>query len=149
MHGAGGTDGGIGQFLLGFAMMYGGFYVLFNAIIVQSSFGLGMSMYGFSALGGRLNITSGMVMIPFLFGIRIVFYNAKKDVGWLLARGALVALIFGILSSSQFSMRAMSAFELITIMVLAFGGLGLFLRAIQAPLRLCVSTQAALRAAIR
>jgi hypothetical protein len=38
-------------------------------------------MYGFSAFGGRLNITSGMVMIPLLFGIGMVFYNAKSYVG--------------------------------------------------------------------
>lgn len=131
MRGAGGTDGGIGQFLIGLVMMCGGFYLLFSAISVHSSFGMGMRLYGFNAFGGNIGITTGMVMIPFIFGIGIIFYNSKNVIGWLLAGGALVALIFGVISAIQFNLRSMSAFELITILVLAIGGLGLFLRSLR------------------
>ena len=128
MRGAGGTDGGIGQFLIGFVMMCSGFYLLFNAITVRSAFGLGMGLYGFSAFGTQVSVTTGMVLVPFMFGIGMMFYNSKNKVGWLLTGGSLVALGFGVIASIQFSLRSMSAFELITILVLAIGGLGLFLR---------------------
>jgi uncharacterized protein len=128
MRGAGGTDGGIGQFLIGFVMMCSGFYLLFNAITVRSAFGLGMGLYGFSAFGTQVSVTTGMVLVPFMFGIGMMFYNSKNKVGWLLTGGSLVALVFGVIASIQFSLRSMSAFELITILVLAIGGLGLFLR---------------------
>lgn len=131
MRGAGGTDGGIGQFLIGFIMMCAGFYLLFNAIMVRSTFGLGMPLYGFGAFGSQWSITSGMVLVPFMFGIGIVFYNSRNPFGWLLSGGSLVALIFGVITSIQFSMRAMSAFELITILVLAIGGTGLFFRSLR------------------
>ena len=131
MRGAGGTDGGIGQFLIGLVMMCGGFYLLFSAITVQSSFGMGMRLYGFNAFGANYGITTGMVMIPFIFGIGFIFYDSRKIIGWLLAGGALVALTFGVIASIQFAMRPMSAFELISILVLSIGGLGLFLRSLK------------------
>jgi hypothetical protein len=68
-----------------------------------------------------------MVMIPFILGITVVFYNAKNLIGWLLALGSLAAMIYGVIASTHFTLRTMTAFELITILVLCFGGLGLFL----------------------
>jgi hypothetical protein len=129
--GAGGTSGGVGQFILGLAMMCGGFYMLLNSIVVNSSFGFGYPVYGFSSFGGMYSITTGMIMIPFLIGVAIVFYNSRNILGWVLAGGSLVALIFGVIASIHFNFRSMSAFDLIVILVLAFGGLGLFLRSLR------------------
>ncbi|MEC7121182.1 MAG: hypothetical protein VXW65_14945 [Pseudomonadota bacterium] len=126
--GAGGTEGGIGLFLIGLIMMVGGFYLLLNSIAVTSNFGFGARLFSF---GGGWGVTSGMLMIPFMIGIGIIFYNAKNWAGWLLSGGALVALIFGVISSIRFTFRSMSAFDLIVILVLAIGGLGLFLRSLQ------------------
>tara|TARA_B100000315_G_scaffold252165_1_gene288363 strand:+ start:19013 stop:19162 length:150 start_codon:yes stop_codon:yes gene_type:complete len=44
----------------------------------------------------------------------------------------MIPFIFGVISSVQFSFRSMSAFDLITILVLAAGGLGLFLNSLRA-----------------
>jgi len=131
MRGAGGTSGGLGQFFIGFIMMCGGFYLLLNAISVSSNFGMGSRLYGFSALGGNYSITSGIIMIPFIIGIGIIFYNSKNILGWLLALGSITGLIFGVISSIRFTFKTMSAFDLITILVLAMGGLGLFLRSLK------------------
>lgn len=46
--------------------------------------------------------------------------------------GSITALIFGIISSVRFSLRTMSSYDLIVILVLAIGGLGLFLRSLKA-----------------
>ena len=132
MKGAGGTSGGLGQFFIGLIMMCGGFYMLLNAITVTSSFGMGMRLYGFSAMGGSYNVTSGMIMIPFIFGVGLIFYNSKNILGWILSIGSITALIFGVISSIRFSFRTMTSFDLIVILVLAMGGLGLFLRSLKA-----------------
>ncbi len=129
MRGAGGTSGGVGQFFIGFIMMCGGFYLLLNSITVVSTFGFGARLYSFS--GGRFGITSGMIMIPFMFGIGFVFYNAKNILGWLLAGGSITALIFGVISSIRFSFTTMSAFDLIIILILTVGGIGLFIRSLK------------------
>jgi len=132
MKGAGGTSGGLGHFFIGLIMMCGGFYMLLNAITVTSSFGMSMRLYGFSAMGGNYNITSGMVMIPFMFGVGLIFYNSRNIFGWILSLGAITGLIFGVISSIRFSFKTMTSFDLIVILVLAMGGLGLFLRSLKA-----------------
>ncbi len=131
MKGAGGTSGGFGHFFIGLTMMCAGFYMLLNAISVTSTFGMGMRLYGFSSLGGSYHVTSGMIMIPFIFGIGLIFYNSKNILAWVLTIGSLTALIFGVIASINFTFKSMSSFDLLVILVLAFGGLGLFLRSLK------------------
>jgi hypothetical protein len=130
MRGAGGTSGGLGQFFVGFIMMCAGFYMLLNAISVTSSFGMSARLYNFSAFGGNYAVTSGTIMFPFIFGVGLIFYNSKNILGWLLTIGSIAALIFGVIASIRFSFHSMSAFDLIIILILAMGGLGLFLRSL-------------------
>jgi len=126
MKGAGGTPGGEATFLIGLIMTCGGFYLLLNAIVLRANFGFGYRVYSIGGYG----ITSGMIMIPFLFGIAMIFYDRRSFIGWLLTIGSVVSLIFGVLSTVNFSMRGMSAFDLMVILVLAFGGIGLLLRSL-------------------
>ena len=79
---------------------------------------------------GGFGITSGMIMIPFLFGVAMVFYDRRSFIGWLLTIGSVVSLIFGVLSTVNFTLRGMSAFDLMVILVLAFGGIGMLLRSL-------------------
>jgi len=66
-------------------------------------------------------------------GSGFVFYDSRSKIGWVLAIGSLVALIFGVIASVNFSFRSMSAFDLIVILVLAFGGVGLVLKSLTPP----------------
>lgn len=129
MRGAGGTTGGVGGFFIGLAMLCAGTYLLLNSIAVDSSFGWGRALYG-RAFGG-VGVTGGMLLIPFVIGVGLLFYNARNVLGWLLAGGAMIALVAGVLASVSFRLQGMSAFELLTILVLAVGGLGLFLRSLR------------------
>ncbi len=124
MRGSGGTSGGTGQFIIGLIMFCGGMYLLLNSIKISAPYGFGARLYNV----GGYSITSGMVMIPLMFGIGILFYDSRKWYGWLLAGASLVALIFGVIASIHFTFARMSAFDLIVILVLAVGGLGLLLR---------------------
>lgn len=127
MRGAGGTEGGIGSFFLGLTMMIAGGYLFLESIQVVSHFGMGYRLYSIGGFG----LTSGMVMVPFVFGVGLLFYNGKNPIGWILMLGSLVMLGFGVVSSIDFRFRNMSAFELITILVLMVGGLGIFLRSLK------------------
>ncbi|MCS6824035.1 MAG: hypothetical protein NZ529_07035 [Cytophagaceae bacterium] len=124
---AGGTSGGGGKFFLGLVMIMGGGYLLLNSIQVTNGFHFGYPLYTF----GAYSLTSGMVLIPFMIGVGLIFFNYKNILGWLLAGGSLVALIFGVISSIHFSMRHMSLFELLVILVLLVGGIGLFLASLR------------------
>jgi hypothetical protein len=125
--GAGGSSGGIGNFFIGLIMLIGGGYLLLDAIHIYNSFSMGTRMYSVGGMG----VTSGFVLIPMMFGIGIMFYNSKNPVGWLLFVGSLVALIFGVITNIQFSFQQMSLFELLVILVLFVGGLGLMLSSLR------------------
>ncbi len=126
MRGAGGTKGGYVGFILGLVMMCGGFYLLLNSIVVTARFGLRYSVYSV----GSYSVTSGMILIPFMFGVALIFFDRRSLSGWLLSVGSLIALIFGVISSVNFTLRGMTAFDLLVILVLAFGGIGLFLHSL-------------------
>ena len=126
--GAGGSDGGTGAFVIGLIMMVGGAYLLLNNIVVRPNFGFGAVAFRF----GGLPVTSGMIFIPFMFGVGIIFYNSRNWAGWLLASGSLIALVFGVIANMQLQFARISAFDLIVILVLLVGGIGLFLRSLRA-----------------
>lgn len=125
--GAGGTDGGTGSFLLGFVMICAGGYMLLNGIIVRPQFGMGMVAF---RLGG-LPVTSGMILVPFMFGVGMIFYNARNYIGWALAAASLIGLVFGVIANINLQMVRMSAFDLLVILILLVGGIGLFLRSLK------------------
>ncbi len=66
-----------------------------------------------------------------MLGVGWIFYNAKSVWGWILATGSLVAIVFGALMSLSISIRTMSLLDLIIILVLLVGGLGLFARSLR------------------
>ncbi len=126
--GAGGTNGGIGRFLIGLIMAVAGGYLFLNAVHISHTFHLGRRLYSF----GSFNLTSGMVLIPFIFGIGFIFYDYKSIIGWVLSIASLLMLGFGVISSIQFRLRSMSVFELIMILILLVGGIGLFVSSFKA-----------------
>ena len=125
--GAGGTKGGTGTFLIGLIMMIGGAYLLLREIIVRPDIGFGATAFTLSGLP----VTTGMIFIPFLFGAGLVFYNARSLFGWVLAGSALVMMVFGVIANLNIRMSPMSAFDLIVILVLLVGGIGLTLRSLR------------------
>lgn len=129
MRGAGGTDGGIGKFLIGLVMFIGGAYLFLESVHVHSGFHWGGALFSMGGYG----VTSGMILIPFMLGTGIIFYNSKNPIGWLLAVGALVALGFGLIANVQFRFSHMSLFSLLTILVLLVGGAGLLLSGLRNP----------------
>jgi hypothetical protein len=122
MQGAGGSNGGIGRFFMGLGMFIIGAYLLLSAIQVTNNFYLG---YGLFSVGG-FQVTSGIIFIPFMIGVGMLFFNSSNVIGWLLAIGSLLLMIVGVISSTHLTLRPMSAFELIVIIGLLAGGIGLF-----------------------
>ncbi len=117
--GAGGTSGGIFQFLIGLAMTVAGAYMLASRVVVSS---------GFWYFGGYN--TFGLSLIPLIFGIGFVFFNGKSIIGWLLVFVSSVIIIAGILMNLNIYFQTTSLFNTIIMLILFAGGIGLIARSI-------------------
>ena len=126
--GAGGTPGGIGMFLIGFAMACAGGWLLTNQVTVSGDFwGSGIML---PVVNYRMN-SFGLSLIPFIIGIGFLFYNGKSMIGWLLTIAGLVIILAGILLSLHIYFQPTSLFNTLIMLVLLFGGLGLVFRSLK------------------
>ena len=119
IRGAGGTTGGVGQFLLGLCIAVAGAYLLTTQVTVTSSFW---------RWGG--NNAFGLSLIPLIIGIGLLFFNGRSMIGWLLTIAGAVIIFAGILVSLQIYFQQTSLFNLLLMLVLFAGGLGLMARSL-------------------
>ena len=118
----GGRDTGPGG-IVGLAMLAGGTYLLLQNIVVGSFGFFGYPLY--NAWG--LQLTSGYALIPLIFGIGLLFYG-WRTLGWTVTGCSAVAIFFGVLAEMRITFRTMSMFDLLVILTLIAGGIGLLLR---------------------
>lgn len=118
--GAGGTPGGLGEFLLGLVMAIAGGYLLTQQVTVTSGF---WHLWGYNAFG--------LSLVPFIFGVGILFFNGRSRIGWLLLIAGSVIILAGILMNLEIYFRSTSLFNTLIMLVLLFGGIGLIARALR------------------
>ena len=116
----GGTPGGLGHFLLGFAMTCTGAYLVSHQVDVIGSY------WGF--YGGN---TFGITLLPMLFGIGILFFSGRNIIGWLLTLGGACFILAGVIANMHIYFRPTSLFNTIVMLILIFGGLGLIARSMR------------------
>ena len=120
MKGAGGTPGGIKPFILGTIMAVIGGYLLMNQVQVHSGF------WRFFGHGGF-----GIALLPFLFGIALLFFNGKSIPGWILTVAGLIVIFAGIIANLDIYFLPTSLFNTLIMLVLLVGGIGLIFRSLQ------------------
>jgi uncharacterized protein len=118
--GAGGTPGGVGEFLLGLGMAVAGAYMLTERVTVTSGY---WALWGHSAFG--------LSLLPLVFGIGLLFYNGKSIAGWLLTFSGAVIILAGVITNLQIYFQPTSLFSTIVMLVLLAGGIGLVARALR------------------
>lgn len=119
LRGAGGTPGGIGEFVLGVIMAVAGAYLITTQVVVTSNV---WSIWGYNAFG--------LSLFPLIFGIGILFFNGKSIVGWALLAIGVVIIFTGIIMNLNIYFQRTSLFNTILMFVLLAGGIGLILRAL-------------------
>lgn len=119
--GAGGTSGGIGEFLLGLGMAVAGGYLLTQRVTVTSSY---WTLWGYNAFG--------LSLLPLLFGIGILFFNGRSIAGWLLTFVGVVIILMGIIMNLGVYFQSTSLFNTLIMLVLLAGGIGLIARSLRA-----------------
>jgi len=120
VRGAGGTPGGIGEFLLGLGMAVAGAYMLTSRVAVSGGY---WTMWGYNSFG--------LSLVPLIFGIGLLFYNGRSIIGWLLLFVGVVIIFAGILMNLQIYFQQTSLFNTIVMLVLLAGGIGLVARSLR------------------
>jgi hypothetical protein len=118
--GAGGTSGGIGEFLLGLGMSVAGAYLLTQQVTVTSGY---WTLWGYNAFG--------LSLLPLLFGIGLLFFNGRSIAGWLLTFAGVIIIFVGIIANLGVYFRPTSLFNTLIMLVLLAGGIGLIARALR------------------
>jgi uncharacterized protein len=120
IRGAGGTPGGLGEFLIGFVMACAGGYLLTQQVTVTSG---SWVLWGYNAFG--------LTLVPLLIGVAILFFNGRSLLGWLLLIAGATILLAGILMNLEIYFRSTSLFNTLVMLVLLFGGIGLIARSLR------------------
>jgi len=118
--GAGGTRGGVGEFLLGLGMSVAGAYLLTQRVTVTSGY---WTLWGYNAFG--------LSLLPLLFGIGLLFFNGKSITGWLLTFVGVVIILVGIIANLSIYFQPTSLFNTVVMLVLLAGGIGLVARSLR------------------
>lgn len=118
--GAGGTPGGLGEFLIGLAMAAAGGYLLTQQVTVTSGY---WHIWGYNAFG--------LTLLPLLFGVGMLFFNGRSKIGWLLLIAGSAMLLAGILMNLEIYFRNTSLFNTLMMLILLFGGMGLIARSLR------------------
>ena len=118
--GAGGTEGGLGTFLIGLAMTVAGGYLLTNQVTVTS---------GFWQWGGRNAF--GLSLLPLLIGIAFLFFDGRSILGWVLTVAGAIIIFLGILMHLDIYFQPTSLFNTLVMLVLLVGGIGLVARSLR------------------
>jgi hypothetical protein len=120
--GAGGTPGGVGEFLVGILLAAIGLYLLFTHVQVHSSY--------WNFFGGPSR-SFGVTLIPLLIGVGALFVNGKSLLGWLLAVGGLLLIVAGIVVNLDIYFQPTSLMNTLIMLGLIAAGLGLVVKALR------------------
>jgi predicted membrane channel-forming protein YqfA (hemolysin III family) len=120
LRGAGGSEGGIGTFLVGFVLVIAGGWLLTNQVTVTSG---AWRLFGYSAFG--------LSLIPLFLGIALLFFNGRSIAGWLLTLAGTTIIFVGILTNLEIYFRPTSLFNTILMIVMIAAGLGLVARSLR------------------
>ena len=120
MSDVGGTPGGLGSFLLGFAMACVGAYLISNQVIVGGGY--------WSFYGGN---TFGVTLIPMLIGIAILFFGGRAVIGWLLTAGGALFILAGVIANLHIWFQPTTLLNTLIMLILLVGGLALIARSLR------------------
>src|SRR5260370_40775511 len=107
MSDVGGTPGGLGHFLLGFAMTCVGGYRLSNQVMGGSSY---WNFYGTN--------TFGIPLLPMLIGIGLLFFSGRNIIGWLLTAGGALFIFAGVIAYLPIYFQPKSLFTTMVTLIL-------------------------------
>ncbi|MBQ1432000.1 MAG: hypothetical protein IIZ09_02800 [Ruminococcus sp.] len=116
------------QFFLGFMLLGGGLFWLFNSFTVDSGLG-GFGGGYFNVFGMRM--TGGVMLIPLMLGIGLIFFldGKKRFIGYFTAALGLLVIVIALISSLSFHAKYGNTLYVYVIMfAMIAAGAGLLIK---------------------
>ena len=110
------------EFFIGFILLGAGIYWVLNSFEVSSGFG-----YGYYSFFG-MRITGGVMLIPLLVGIGLLFFCDKKAIGGCVTALGLVVILISLLSSVSFHARYNTLYVYVLMFGMIAAGAGLIIK---------------------
>ena len=120
IRGAGGTPGGVGQFVFGLGMVIAGGYLFLSRVTVMSGY---WTLWGYNAFGVSL--------IPLLLGIGLLFFDGRSAFGWILTFGGVIVIMVGIIANLHVYFSPTSLTNTMIMLGLLAAGIGLVARSLR------------------
>lgn len=109
-------------FLAGMGLMAGGLFLIFQNTIISTNFTF-MDFLGFTP-------PTGIIILPLLFGIGILFFNGKSIFGWALVVLGIVTILLSIIMALRIRFKPITLYQGILMFGMTAAGAGLFLKAL-------------------
>lgn len=111
----------------------GGLYFLIGIILLAAGLFLltqqtDVTMVWYTWRINSINIASGLILIPFIIGIIILFYNPKSLFGKILTIIGIIIIVATIIMSINIVFRKTTLYNLIIMIGLMAAGAGFLLR---------------------
>jgi len=120
IRGAGGTPGGVGQFVFGLGLVIAGGYLFLNRVTVTSGL---WTLWGYNAFG--------LSLIPLLLGIGLLFFDGRSVIGWILTFGGVIVIITGIIANLHVYFSPTSLTNTMIMLGMLAAGIGLVARSLR------------------
>ncbi len=112
-------------FFCGLLMFAAGLFLIFQNTVVSSGYGAGG--YGFLHFGS-FNLPNGMIMVPLIIGIAMLFLMDRKIFGWIVVAIGIIIILAAIISSVHIHWRTTSMYMFVIMFGLVAAGGGMMLK---------------------
>src|SRR5687767_6173536 len=103
MRGSGGSEGGVGLFVIGCGLAGLAIYFLLDSVLVTA--GTGWISGWLPTTWWGITTSTGILFVPFVLGVIALFYDASKKWAWWLLYFGFGVIIVEILSRVRFMMQ--------------------------------------------
>lgn len=120
IRGAGGTPGGVGQFVFGLGLVIAGGYLFWSRVTVMSGY---WQLWGYNAFG--------LSLIPLLLGIGLLFFDGRSVIGWILTFGGVIIIMVGLIANLNIYFAPTSLTNTFIMLGMLAAGIGLVARSLK------------------
>lgn len=111
------------NFFIGIILALLGTYLIMQNTTLYMNYSAITEMMGF-------NPPFGLVLLPLIIGIGILFFSSKSIFGWIITIFGVLSILLGILLSLKITFRPVSLYYGILMYGMTSAGIGMFLKAI-------------------